>query len=312
MRGYVRPSHRTFISALALSLIFLLAGCGQAATPTLPPESSLPQTSEETPVAEDQPQYVALVNGQPITLEAFQRELQRFEAGQAALGFEVSGQASYQQQVLDLLIEQELIRQQAAAQGISVSDEEVDATIAEMIQESGEEYFYGWLAGNFYSLEEFREVIRMDLLTDQLLAPVIESVPTVAEQVHARHILVNSQTEAEEVLARLQAGEDFAALAAQYSVDVTTRDNGGDLGWFPRGGLLVPEVEEVAFSLQPGQISGVVQTAWGYHIIQTLEFDPAREVEAETRQRLIERAIEEWRLSLRSGADIQQLITFTS
>ncbi len=244
-------------------------------------------------------------------MDSLQRELARFEAGQAALGFEVSDPAGYQQQVLDLLIEQELIRQEAARQGISVSDEAVDAEINSMIQESGQDYFNAWLASNYYTLDEFREVIRLDLITSQLVAPIAQSVPSVAEQVHARHILVNSQAQADEILGRLMAGEDFAALAAQYSVDVTTRANGGDLGWFPRGGLLVPEVEEVAFSLQPGQTSGVVATAWGFHIVQTLEYDPNREVAPETLQRLVEKAIEEWRLGLRNGASIQQFVSFT-
>ncbi len=248
---------------------------------------------------------VAYVNGQPISLEAFNREVARFEAGQVALGFEVADEAAYRQQILDLLIEQELIRQQAAQQGISVSNAEVEDVINAMIAETGQEYFNGWLQTNYYTLEEFREVIRLDLLTNRLLEPVVNAVPTTAEHVHARHILVNSETEAQAVLTRLQNGEDFAALAAQFSVDVTTRDNGGDLGWFPRGGLLVPEVEEAAFNLQPGAVSGVIRSAWGYHIVQTLEFDPNREIEYETRQRLIEKAIEEWRQNLRTGADIQ-------
>lgn len=250
-------------------------------------------------------QVAAYVNGQPISMDAFNREVARFEAGQVALGFEIADEAAYRQQILDLLVEQELIRQQAAQKGISVSDAEVDEAINAMIAETGQEYFNGWLQTNYYTLEEFREVIRLDLLTNRLLEPVVNAVPTTAEHVHARHILVNSETEAQAVLTRLQNGEDFAALAAQFSVDVTTRDNGGDLGWFPRGGLLVPEVEEAAFSLQPGAISGVIRSAWGYHIVQTLEFDPNREIEFETRQRLIEKAIEEWRQSLRVGADIQ-------
>jgi parvulin-like peptidyl-prolyl isomerase len=148
------------------------------------------------------------------------------------------------------------------------------------------------------------------MITNQLIEPVLAAVPTVAEHVHARHILVNSEAEAQDILARLNAGEDFAALAGQYSVDVTSKDNGGDLGWFPRGGLLVPEVEEAAFSMTPGQLSSVIQTGWGYHIVQTLEFAPEREIAFETRQRLIERAIEQWRLGLRDGADIQILSTF--
>jgi peptidyl-prolyl cis-trans isomerase C len=298
------------LGLIIVSASLLLAGCGSGGPPTPSINTPAPAGVEGAAPSESGPELAALVNGQPITMAAYQAELQRFEAGRAALGF-TAVEGGYQQQVLDLLIEQELIRQTAAAQGVTVSDAEVDATINDMIAESGEEYFNGWLAGNFYSLDEFREVIRMDIMSTRLLTPVIDAVPTRAEQVHARHILVNSQEVAEDVLTRLQNGEDFGALAAEYSVDVTTRETGGDLGWFPRGGLLVPEVEEVAFSQQPGQISDVLMTAWGYHIVQTLEFDPDREIEAETRQRLLEQAKEAWRLRLRADADIQQLITFT-
>ena len=293
---------------LAALLVVMLVGCRSGGAPTPAFNYTPPASSTDATLLTPQPtstQVVAYVNGQPISLEAFNREVARFEAGQVALGFEVADEAAYRQQILDLLIEQELIRQQAAQQGISVSNAEVEDVINAMIAETGQEYFNGWLQTNYYTLEEFREVIRLDLLTNRLLEPVVNAVPTTAEHVHARHILVNSETEAQAVLTRLQNGEDFAALAAQFSVDVTTRDNGGDLGWFPRGGLLVPEVEEAAFNLQPGAVSGVIRSAWGYHIVQTLEFDPNREIEYETRQRLIEKAIEEWRQNLRTGADIQ-------
>lgn len=299
-----------------LTVVFILfavvlVGCSNNAAPT-PELNFTPEAAAQGETANSDQEVAVLVNSQPIMVETFRRELARFEAGQAALGFEVADQASYEQQVLDLLIEQELIRQTAAAQGIVVTDDEVNAVIGDMMAENGEEYFNGWLAANYYTYEEFQEVIRLDLMTNRLLVPVMESVPTVAEHAHARHILVNTQAESEDLLARLQAGEDFAALAAEYSVDVTTRDTGGDLGWFPRGGLLVPEVEETTFALQPGQISNVVASAWGFHIIQTLEFDPNREIEYETRQRLIEHAIEDWRLSLHDGAVIDQKITLSS
>jgi parvulin-like peptidyl-prolyl isomerase len=294
----------------------VLAGCGTTTTIGVPtPEGGYgnlaPTTAPADAGAEAEVEIVALVNGVPIARETFERELARFEAGQAALGFEVTEQAGYKQQVLDLLVEQELIRQMAAAQGIVVTETEVDAVIQEMRDESGEEYFNGWLVGNMYTQDEFREVIYLDLIAKQLVQPVIDSVPQVVEHVHARHILLNSQAEAEEMLSRLLAGEDFSALAAEFSNDVTTRDIGGDLGWFPRGGLLVPEVEESAFSMTEGQISPVVASAWGYHIVQTLGFE-TREVEYEMHQRLLERALDDWRVQLRVGADIQQLVTFTS
>ncbi|GAB4476971.1 MAG: peptidylprolyl isomerase [Anaerolineae bacterium] len=297
----------------ALLAVLALAGCG-GENPAVPAINFTPASSDSgsTGSTSQLPGQLALVNGQPITREMFEREMARFEAGQAALGFQVADQAAYQQQVLNLLIEQELIRQLAAEQGIVIDEAQIDAEINSMIAETGQAYFDSWLISNFYSLEEFRELVRMDMITDRLIDPIISSIPTRGPHVHARHILVNSPDEAASILNRLQAGEDFAALAAQYSVDVTTRSTGGDLGWFPRGVLLVPEVEEAAFNLAPGQLSGVIESALGYHVVQTLETDPDREIEPEARQRLITSAIENWRSSLRSGADVQQLVSLSS
>lgn len=300
------------LSAAALLSGTLLAACGGSTatpsanfTPAAPPESGGNDNGQ--PGNPDQ-QAVATVNGVPITAETYNRELARFEAGRAALGFEVSDEAAYRDQVLDLLIENELIRQAAVARGITISDEQIDSEVNAVVDEFGQDYFDSWLQTNYYTLDEFREETRLGLLTDQLLPQVLDAVPASAEQVHARHILVNSQGEAETVLTRLQNGEDFAALAADYSVDVTTKDQGGDLGWFPRGGLLVPEVEDAAFSLQVNEVSGVIASAWGYHIVQTLEFDPNREIDQETQQRLRQDAVQRWLDSLRSAADIQKLI----
>lgn len=298
---------------ILILIVVLLAACGgEPPTPafdfTPPAEAS--SGPVEPPSDGSLPENAAIVNGVPIAYETYQRELARFEAGQRALGFELNDESGYRRQVLDLLIEQELTRQKAAVQGIVVSDEAVQAEIQSMISDKGEDYFNSWLAGNFYSRQEFIEVIRLELVTSQLLDPVLAAVPTSAPHVHARHILVDSEALAQDILGRIQAGEDFATLAAEYSVDVTSKDNGGDLGWFPPGGLLVPEVEETAFALQPGQISGVISSAWGYHIVQTIEYSEARDIHPETRQRLKQRAIDEWRVQLRAGADIQILVTF--
>jgi len=290
-------------ASLSLLVIALVSGC------TSQKPTGVPTPEATVALATSEPAVIANVNGTEISTESFNRELARWNAGRAALGMgEAAGEDK--QHILDEMINDELTRELAAKQGISIPDADVDAQINQSIQQYGQDYFNSWLSGNFYTMDEFRAFVRMELLTDKLKQPIVDSVPTTAPQVHARHILVNSQPDAEQVLAKLQSGEDFAALAAQYSVDVTTKNNGGDLGWFPRGGLLVPQVEEAAFSLQPGQISGVIQSDWGYHIVQTIEVGD-HEIDPQTRQRLIQQAITAWRQSLRTGATIQQFITFS-
>ena len=102
------------------------------------------------------------------------------------------------------------------------------------------------------------------------------------EQIRASHILLRTEGKdeaavkkaAEDVLAKVKAGGDFAALAKQYSEDDANKENGGDLDYFGRG-RMVPEFETVAFEMQPGQISGPVKTPFGFHIIKLTDKKPA-------------------------------------
>ena len=109
------------------------------------------------------------------------------------------------------------------------------------------------------------------------------------ERVRASHILLNTggkdeaavRKQAEDLLAKVKAGADFAALAKQYSEDPGTKDKGGDLDFFPRG-QMVAEFEQSAFSLQPGQISDLVKTSYGFHIIKVVAKEAATSQPLET------------------------------
>jgi peptidyl-prolyl cis-trans isomerase C len=140
---------------------------------------------------------------------------------------------------------------------------------------------------------DYRRTIEADLLYGKLQELSASRVPTTDEQVHARHILLETEEEAQTVLARLEAGEDFTSLAEELSTDESTREDGGDLGWFPRG-MMVPEFEEATFALQPGETSDIVQTSFGYHIILVEERDPDRELEPSLLERRQTSALSEW------------------
>ena len=112
----------------------------------------------------------------------------------------------------------------------------------------------------------------------------------------------------EQLLEQLNNGADFVLLAVQYSIDPSTRPDGGDLGWFPQGYLLIPEVEATAFRLQPGEISDIVESELGFHIVQTLDRE-VRQLSPDARSALRHSIVEEWLITQRKEADIQILIS---
>ncbi len=301
------------LAALAMMMLGLAACRTQSVTPPPAPPTQTPIVIVVTPTPTEEP-LAAMVNGEPITMAEYQRELARYEASLPQSNLDPStpeGQEALAQArawVLDRMIEQRLILQAAAQEGITVSDEEVEASIQSLVSEIGEEAFRQHLADQGMSEEEFRESLRREMIASRMLDKVAQSVPTHGPEVHARHILVATESEAQQLLQQLNAGADFAALAQQYSLDESTKDRGGDLGTFPRGTLTLPEVEEVAFSLQPGQISGIVKSPWGYHIVQVLDRVDDAEYDPVSLRILRDKAIQDWLQGLWDGAEIKKFV----
>jgi len=286
-------------------------------TATTPAPTYLTPT-DVPPSLTPEPPTAALVNGQPIYLADYERKLGQYEASLPAQGIDPNsseGQAHLAQSrvwILNVMIEQALTEQAAAAAGVVISDAEVDTYVQEMIVESGgEESFLAKLAEWGETREDAWQEVRAQLIGMAMTQRVVEGVPATAEHVHARHILLDTSQEAERILAQLQAGADFAALARTYSQDASTRESGGDLGFFPRGILVAPEVEEAAFALQPGQFGGVVTSLLGYHIVQVVERDPARPVGPENLRFLQDQAVQEWIEGLWGQAVVQRFVETT-
>lgn len=297
---------------LVLSATLILSGCGGDA-PAAPANTQNPvevqSQATEPPAVQPTEALAALVNGQPITLAAFQIELQRQEAQLASMGVVPADRGVFETSVLSGLIDQVLIEQAATIQGLAVTEDELSTELALDIETAGGEAVWrAWLAENGLTEEEYRASIRSALLTGKIRDLVIASVPDNVEQVHARHILVSTEAEAQAIYQQLQAGTEFGELALAHSLDVSTRDMGGDLGWFAREQLLEPVVAEVAFGLEPGQISAPFASSLGYHVVQTLERVADRPLDDSGRIILDGIIFDRWLQSLRDQATVQRFV----
>lgn len=259
------------------------------ATPTVTPTPTPP-----APLA-------AQVNGQYIFLTDYERRVAQYEQALADQGLDP---AQARDQVLEGLIDGALIQQGAVALGIQVSDEELDRQVeADIEAGGGQAAFNEWLEATGQTREDYREMLRQSMISQRAMEAVTGGLQTEAEQVHARHIQVESEEEAREILAQLQQGADFATLARERSTDLATRENGGDLGWFPRG-MVAPELENAAFALQPGEVSDFLPLGEGYHLIQLVEREAARPLPPDMQIELQQAAFERWLAELRAAATI--------
>jgi parvulin-like peptidyl-prolyl isomerase len=299
------PSTLEVPSSSSSNALTTAAPADPAATPLLVVDAS------PTP----EPPLAARANGQPIYLADYERQLGRYQASLSAQGIDPNspeGQEQLAQQrdwILNVMIEQVLTEQAAAAAGVTITDEEVNAYIENLIAEhGGREAFDARLSEVGDTYDGAWQEVRAELIGSAMTKRITDDIAETAEHVHARHILVSTMEEAERILAQLQASADFAELARIYSQDTSTRENGGDLGFFPRGVLVAPEVEAAAFALQPGQFSGVVTSVLGYHIVQVVERDPARPINPESLDIIKGQALQRWIEGLWAQAQIERFV----
>lgn len=204
-------------------------------------------------------------------------------------------------EALDILISNEIVRQEAEEADIEITDEEIAAELAEYEEQyGGAEGLTAAIEGSGLAMEDFEEEMEIFLKIEKLIGPEIdindEAVASYFKEnkealgqtatVEASHILTETKEEAEEVAQKLADGGDFAELAAEYSVDPGTAENGGELGSFGPGEM-TPAFEEAAFALDPDEISEPVETEFGYHVIKVTDKTEAVEASLEDSQEQI-------------------------
>jgi parvulin-like peptidyl-prolyl isomerase len=171
---------------------------------------------------------------------------------------------------------------------------------AEQFESFRDEYFQEAMDVSGLNMDGIRAVFAAQVLREQLREDIAGEIPAIEEQVNARHILVSTPEEAEDIMAALADGEPFADLARAASQDTGSGTNGGELGWAGRG-LYVPEFEDAVFNAEIGAMTSV-ESQFGVHIVQVhaREDRELTETELETKK---DTAFTEWLSELRSSED---------
>lgn len=269
-------------------------------TPTTELATAVVSTTapEVPPTATEAPAPIS-VNGESIPLSYYQNEVSRYRDSLTEQTVQPS-EADISQAVLDYLVDQQLLSQAARQNGFQVSDQQLQERIDQLVNELGSGgKLTEWMQVNHYDDTEFRLALRLSMEGAWQRDQIAQTVPDAVEQVRARQIFASTQAGAERALTSLNAGADFSTLAWDYSPE-----SGGELGWFPRGYLLYPEIEEAAFSLQPGTYSEIIQSEIGYHILLVLEHETEHPLTTDARVSLQNKALVDWLVQARSSAQI--------
>ncbi len=217
------------------------------------------------------------------------------------------------QETLDQLIEFKLVVQEARDEGLTVDQTEIDQQIEQLrASHQSPEAVEAFLQNlNIGSEEELRDVMGQLQLYNEMIVNHI-----VVEQARARHILLQAdgeealtarEDEAEELLNQIETGADFAELAQEHSDDPGSAQQGGDLGWAPRG-VFVPAFDEAIFEMEPGEVR-LVESQFGWHIIELQEAPEERPLEnpqfmqSPIVQQQIDESLVPWLEGLRTAAE---------
>lgn len=272
--------------------------------------------------------YAAEVNGERISQDTLRRELnaildneqylQQVDQGFASRGGEGAVGAGrdtfntvFVAAVLDRRIGFELIHQEVERRNLEVSADQRRETEQNLEESYTKEVFEAFPAGYrqelvriFAEVTALEEALGASAVDDAAVRRFYEENPEAFAQTCVRHILVDTEAAAASIKARIEAGEDFAAIARAESTDNQVPDGsaqkGGDLGCLPKGSL-VPEFEAAMEALEPGQLSAPVQTQFGYHLIQVVQRKTVS----------LEEAADQIRRNLRAQAPdaVQQFVT---
>ena len=245
---------RVFAVFAAIFVVIALAGCNAAKKP------EVNRAGSSTPVSEapKDGKVVAEIGKEKITLDEINEMIKEIPEQYQAVA------QAQKDMLLDRLIDQKLLYGEASKLGL-----DKDPDVQKQLDETRKDILI-----RAYLKKEIMDTVKVtdeeakkyyDANKDKIKEP---------EKINVSHILVDNEAEAKDILAKLKGGADFAALAKEKSKDAS-KEKGGEIGFIAKG-QTAPEFEQAAFALQPGQISDVVKTQFGYHIIKVTEKQPEK------------------------------------
>jgi peptidyl-prolyl cis-trans isomerase C len=287
------------------------------------------------PVPAVLPDVIARVNGEDVKKDDFERMIKTVESN-AGQPVPPDRRDEILRNLLDQLVVYTLLNQEAKARGLAPTDAEIEAKMQEVRQKfPTQDAFEKALKSRNMTLEGFRKDARVDISVNKVVEAELSTIPGPSdaeardfytknpdrfkeeEAVRASHILIRVDPNADAstkakakatidtVLKKAKAGEDFAKLAQHYSQDGSAAQ-GGDLNYFPKG-QMVPEFSNAAFALKPGEISSVVQTQFGYHVIKVTDRKPGRVVPFEEAAQQIKQFLDQQKKQERQKAFVDGL-----
>lgn len=290
---------------------------------------------------------IAIVNGRAVTLSELTERAAPLvkQASEAFSGPEREKRlAEIKKRALDSLIEDILLEQEAEKAGMKVSDRDIDDAIDDVKKQNSldDEGLKAALKREGLTYEGYRVQIKRQIEKSRVISQQVRSKVSVSEkdlaeyyernqrmfmsdtEVKVSHILFlvpenasdaeveNVKKQAQDVLEMARNGKDFAELARKYSQDVSAKE-GGSLGYFKKGQIL-PAIESVAFSLKKGEISDLVRTTYGFHIIRVDDVRGAspepyasvrEKIRSELTTEMMEQRYKEWMEELKKSAIIE-------
>lgn len=297
---------------------------------------------------EDHQDAVAVVNGEFISRTTYERQLdnERSQRRQNGQEMDEAAEQELESAVLESLIDNELLYQAGAGKGLHAEEDQIEQEFASIRGNfEDQETFVEALERSRFTEQSLKQEIERNLVirqyVEQEITPQVTVSPeetrayydrnpevfTQPEQVRASHIIIRVEDPGDQearddalrrirqAQARVQAGEDFAELARELS-EGPSNQQGGDLGFFQRG-QMVPDFEEAAFGLESGEVSGVVETSFGFHLIKVTDRRPEGTVPFEQVQEQITEYLQQSGIMdeldrtiqrLRDEADIRRLL----